>query len=124
MADTTETNNTGDVIELIQTKLDEIIANGPDELKPLAVKYGPLILTWSLAEAKAWVELMLLGKFAEAQRILVERLPAEGRLSEYESIVQEIMTANIASKEQRDDLKELGMDLLKGVLSLLVTLMI
>jgi len=56
--------------------LDDLLDKTPDTFKPVVTKYAPKLVTWSIKQFWAWIELLALGKTHEAWNMLFEDMPS------------------------------------------------
>ena len=100
--------------------LDALIAKLPDELRPLAIKYGPVVMAWSAAQAWAWVELLAAGDWQTAYRTLVEGLPDVRLAEEWAAVNADLAGANIRAAASAAFFREACMGILGGVLRMVL----
>jgi len=86
----------------IDEKLGDLIEKLPEEIKPWVITYGPIFLKMTQEELKAWIDYILKGDLFAAYSALVEALPAEGLMNEWDKIKGEWTAANIKNVEKMD----------------------
>ncbi len=115
-----EIEETTDPREVLEQALRGLIEKAPDSLRPLAVRYGPVLLNWSYDELWAWIELASLGKWQEAQTALLRQLSDGDLVAELEAINLGMAEANINNKQEKELLQQATIAILRGVLSLVL----
>lgn len=113
---------TTDPKESLEQALNDLINKAPDALRPLAVKYGPVLLDWSYDELWAWIELASLGKWQEAQAALLRSLSGEDIVDEFHAINLATAEVNIKNKQEKELMKEAALAVLRTVLGLALLL--
>jgi len=102
------------------SKVDELLEHIPDELKPIAIKYIPILIKLTIHEIRAWVELLIKGDWQTAYAFVVSRMTTEDLLSEQKRINREFAELNDRNAEFIDIQKAIAKQLLEVALTVLV----
>ncbi len=100
-------------------RLDALMDKVPDELKPIAAKYGPVVLKWSKEDAWAWIELLSRDLIA-AYHQLVKSLDGSSIIDEWGQRAEELASLNIRHSARQAVAEEAAAMIAQGVLRVLV----
>jgi len=100
----------------LQDRLNALVDKVPEPFRPLAVKYGPVLLKWTAEELWAWIELLAAGKWQEAYGKVLKDMGNPDLLHEWTALLTEWADANIENKDRRNIIKEASTAILLGLL--------
>lgn len=105
--------------EPTKLSLDDLLPYIPEELRPLALQYAPILVAMGQEELWAWVKRLVNGDYEAAYRTLLERMDNPDVLAEGERQVNAWKDANTREAERRDFFKSVALDALKVLLAIL-----
>jgi len=100
----------------LETRMTWLLERVPDDLRPLAVKYGPVVVRWTAEELWAWIELLAAGKWQEAYGKVLAGMGSPDLLHEWTALLADWAQANVETKARRDVVKEAATAVLLGLL--------
>ncbi len=74
--------------------IDELIQKVPERFRPVAAMYGPALLTMSVDELWAWIELLIRGDATAAYRAVLSRMEGDDLVGEWDRLGQQWAEAN------------------------------
>ena len=74
--------------------IEELLAQVPEELRPVAAKYGPALLKMTADELWAWVEMLIAGDTMRAYRAVCQKHDNTALLAAADGILMEWEDAN------------------------------
>jgi len=98
-------------------KIDELIAQTPEQLRPVVARYGPALAAMTAEEFCDWLELLILGRDDEAWRRLLEQSDNPGLLEAWKTAAANWDEANAANARRVALQKEATMAVLKVLLA-------
>ena len=98
--------------------LDELKSKLPSALQPWVDQYGPVVLAWSAAELKAWIESLVAGDVAAAYAKVLGGLSDRTLMDEWVKISADWRRANADNAARIALQKAAAVELLKIVLAI------
>lgn len=80
--------------------LDKMMQNVPEPWRAVVAKYGPALAEMSSEQLLAWVELLILGRDAEAYALLLNRLDDAALAEEWRRLDEQWAKANADNAER------------------------
>lgn len=102
--------------------LEEILAQMPEELRPVVSEYGPALVEMSTGEIWLWINLLLKGDTETAYRLLLTGMDTPERLDEWSKLASDWDEANIANKQKMNLMREASVAILRVLLTVALAL--
>lgn len=103
--------------------IQELLGALPADLKPIALKYAPVVQTWTIEEIWAWIDMLTTDQAAAYQKLL-KGLPDanEALLAQWDAQIKDMAQINIKHSARKKVAAEAMGAVLNAILQMLLPL--
>jgi len=97
--------------------IEELLAQVPDEFRPVAAKYGPALVAMTADEFAAWIDLLIMGRTYAAWQAIMAKLEDADLLAAWRKTADKWDEANAANAARLDLQREAALAVMRVLLT-------